>query len=222
MRSYIHTFFNRAVTTGEWKAHLDAYFAGSPAEEKLKQVDWDAWFYGEGLELPVEPEYDTTLAKHAYALASRWERFIAGQGGEPKFGANDLDGWNANQVVVFLEKLHSGPDVPAEVVQKLDQAYGFNKASNAEIRLRFYEVALESKDGSYAKDAAEWVCFLAVGRCLHTTQTNFLIFFSLFLRCQVKGVGRMKMCRTIFRALYKVEPELARKTFTENKSFCEC
>ena len=29
----------------------------------------------------------------------------------------------------------------------------------------------------------------------------------------------MKYCRTIFKALYKVEPDLARRTFLENESF---
>jgi hypothetical protein len=28
-----------------------------------------AWFYGEGLRLPVTPSYDTTLADPAYSLA---------------------------------------------------------------------------------------------------------------------------------------------------------
>ena len=32
-----------------------------------------AWFYGEGIDLPVEMEYDLTLAKEAYELASRWD-----------------------------------------------------------------------------------------------------------------------------------------------------
>lgn len=31
--------------------------------------------------------------------------------------------------------------------------------------------------------------------------------------------GRMKMCRTIYRALYKVAPELAKKTFLAHAGF---
>ncbi len=143
-------------------------------------------------------KYNTTLAEQAYALAGRWHTLItAGDKGSAssggKFEANDIKGWNANQIVVFLEKLHSGPHVPPAVVKKLDEVYSFSKATNGEILLRFYEVALEvpSPDSPYAKMAAEWV----------------------------KGQGRMKFCRTIYRALNKVEPELAKKTFTENKSF---
>jgi hypothetical protein len=29
----------------------------------------------------------------------------------------------------------------------------------------------------------------------------------------------MKFCRTVFRAIYAVDPELARRTFTQNASF---
>lgn len=59
------------------------------------------------------------------------------------------------------------------------------------MRLRFYEVALEDKDGKYAPFAAEWV----------------------------KTQGRMKYCRAIYKALVRVAPELARRTFVENRGF---
>lgn len=36
---------------------------------------------------------------------------------------------------------------------------------------------------------------------------------------QVRHQGRMKYCRTIFKALYRVAPALARRTFLENESF---
>ncbi len=138
-------------------------------------------------------EYDTTLAEQAFSLANRWIQVIEGHGSleGAHFNKEDINGWNANQVVVFLERLHSGPKVPIQVTDKLDQVYGFSKATNGEVLLRFYEVALEVKGGKYAQQAAEWV----------------------------KGQGRMKFCRTIYRALNKVEPELAKKTFLDNKSF---
>ncbi|KAI3478923.1 hypothetical protein L1887_59107 [Cichorium endivia] len=66
-----------------------------------------------------------------------------------------------------------------------------SKATNGEVLLRFFEVALEVEGGQYAQQAAEWV----------------------------KGQGRMKFCRTVYRALNKVEPQLAKKTFTDNRSF---
>ena len=198
-KSYFATFFNRSVTTGEWKTHLYSFFEGSPDIIKgLDAVQWDKWLHGDGLQLPVQMEYDQTLAKQAFALADRWLAVIQKskdstevETATKEFDAHDIKGWNANQIVVFLERLHSGPEVPASVTNKLDGIYGFSKAVNGEVLLRFFEVALEVKEGKFANQAVEWV----------------------------KTQGRMKFCRTIFRALYKVEPELARKTFKENQSF---
>ncbi|CDU23791.1 related to leukotriene-A4 hydrolase [Sporisorium scitamineum] len=193
-KSYFHAFYNRSVTTQEWREHLFKFFEGNAdATDALNKVDWDAWFHGEGLELPVKMEYDTTLAEQAFSLASRWIQVIEGHTSLERahFTREDIKGWNANQVVVFLERLHSGPKVPLAITQKLDEAYEFSKATNGEVLLRFFEVALEVKGGRYAQQAAEWV----------------------------KGQGRMKFCRTVYRALNKVEPELAKKTFLDNKSF---
>nr|CDI51130.1 related to leukotriene-A4 hydrolase [Melanopsichium pennsylvanicum 4] len=193
-KSYFHAFYNRSVTTQEWMQHLFKFFeTNAEATAALNKVDWDAWFHGEGTELPVKMEYDTTLAEQAFSLANRWIQVIEGRESvdSAHFNKEDIQGWNANQVVVFLERLHSGPKVPLAITDKLDQVYQFSKATNGEVLLRFFEVALEVKGGKYAQQAAEWV----------------------------KGQGRMKFCRTIYRALNKVEPELAKKTFLDNKGF---
>ncbi|KAJ1030819.1 hypothetical protein NDA18_002050 [Ustilago nuda] len=193
-KSYFHAFYNRSVTTEEWKEHLLKFFEGNAeANAALEKVDWEAWFHGEGTELPVKMEYDTTLAEQAFSLAQRWISVIEGKTSLDKahFTKEDIKGWNANQIVVFLERLHSGPKVPLAITKKLDEVYGFSTATNGEVLLRFFEVALEVEGGQYAQQAAEWV----------------------------KGQGRMKFCRTVYRALNKVEPDLAKKTFIENKSF---
>lgn len=78
-----------------------------------------------------------------------------------------------------------------ETAELLDKTYNFSKQENAEIRLRFYEIALEDKNTSYKQEAANWV----------TRQ------------------GRMKYCRVMYRALNKVDSELARKTFIEHRNF---
>lgn len=58
-----------------------------------------AWFYGEGLKLPVEMEYDLTLAKQAYDLATRWDasRSIE-EISELDFKESDLKDFNSNQI----------------------------------------------------------------------------------------------------------------------------
>lgn len=194
IRSHFKTFYNRSVTTDEWKQHLFDFYAGSEEiTRKLEAVDWQEWLYGEGLKLPVKMEYDNTLAVQSQRLADRWIKVVKGESPakEEHFGPDDIVGWDSNQVVVFLEALHSGPKLTNETAELLDKTYNFSKQANAEIRLRFYEVALEDKSTIYKQEAADWV----------TRQ------------------GRMKYCRVMYRALNKVDSALAKTTFIQHRNF---
>lgn len=112
--------------------------------------------------------------------------------------AND---WCRFLLVVFLERLQSYPALPASHVESLGKLYHLSSTSNAEIRLRFYEVALLDPKSETAKvfayDALKW----AVG----DDGTGIL-------------KGRMKFCRPIFRSASKVDHDAAVKTFLESKT----
>lgn len=56
-----------------------------------------AWFYGEGLSLPVEMEYDLSLAKQAYNLAERWDAARSKSVDSLDFKSTDLDSFDTNQ-----------------------------------------------------------------------------------------------------------------------------
>jgi len=79
--------------------------------------------------------------------------------------------------------------------------YSFGNTANAEIRLRFYNLALADKSEaptqSFAVEAAKWV----VGE-------------------DGTGVvkGRMKFCRPVFRAVAAVNKPLAEETWKRNKT----
>lgn len=194
IKSHFKTFYDRSLTTEEWKQHLFDFYAGNEEiTKKLKAVDWQGWLHGEGLELPVKMEYDNTLAVQAQKLADRWIRLVEGKTSieAERFGPKDIQGWDSNQVVVFLEALHSGPKLSTDLTSQLDTFYSFSDQVNSEIRLRFYEVALEDAKTKYKQEAADWVA----------------------------KQGRMKYCRVLYRALNKVDAELAKTTFIKNRSF---
>jgi len=194
IQSHFKTFYDRSVTTEEWQQHLFDFYAGNAEiTKKLKAVDWQGWLHGEGMKLPVKMEYDNTLAVESQELADRWIKVVEGKRSaeEEKFGPNDIQGWDSNQVVVFLEGLHSGPKFTAANAELLDKTYDFSKQTNSEIRLRFYEVALEDPKTAYKQEAAKWV----------------------------SKQGRMKYCRVMYRALNKVDPELAKETFIKHRTF---
>ncbi|KAH9949467.1 hypothetical protein B0H21DRAFT_728077 [Amylocystis lapponica] len=201
---YVSTFMGKSITTEEWKAHLYGYFEKHGGAEKIKaldSVDWNAWLYGEGVTLPVEMEYDLTLAQQAYALAEKWDaaRSVADIS-QLKFKETDLDGFNSNQKAVFLERLEAYPALPSAHIELMGTLYRFTDTTNPEVRLRYYEIALAGPSSSIAKalapEAVKWV----VGQ-------------------DATGLvkGRMKFCRPIFRAVYKVDKPLAVTTFMASK-----
>jgi leukotriene-A4 hydrolase len=102
--------------------------------------------------------------------------------------------------VVFLEKLESYTALPSELTLHLGALYNLSTTPNAEIRLRFYQVALSDPSSSAAKslavDAAKWV-----------------------IGDDGSGVvkGRMKFCRPILRAVTKVDRDLAIKNWEKAK-----
>ncbi|KAF7797777.1 hypothetical protein EIP86_008978 [Pleurotus ostreatoroseus] len=157
IHDYANTFTGKSITTEQWKAHLYAYFeknGGSEKIEALDSVDWNAWFYGEGVELPVKMEYDTSLANSAYELADRWDKSRHTSPSNLGFKESDLDSFNANQKVVFLQTLETYAPLPSSHVETLDKLYHLSKTPNAEIRLRFYEVALQDPTSEAAKKSA--------------------------------------------------------------------
>ncbi|KAF8639401.1 hypothetical protein AX17_001526 [Amanita inopinata Kibby_2008] len=204
VRDYVNTFMGKSITTDQWRSHLYDYFGKHGGKEKIKaleSVDWDAWLYGEGSALPVELEYDMTLAEEAYELASRWDasRTITDIS-QLDFKKSDLDKLDSNQIIVFLERMQALPTLPSSHLQHLAEVYRLSSTPNAEIRLRFYELVLGEPTSPvaqiFAKEAAEWV-----------------------IGDDGSGVikGRMKFCRPVLRAVNKVDSKLATTAFGKAK-----
>jgi leukotriene-A4 hydrolase len=92
-----------------------------------------------------------------------------------------------------LEKLEAATPLPASHIHALTDTYKFNNSANAEVGLRWFELALVSPAArDYVQDAANWVVD------------------------PLKG--RMKFCRPVFRLVHKVDPDLAKKTFEKHKT----
>ncbi|GAA5989171.1 hypothetical protein JCM11641_002547 [Rhodosporidiobolus odoratus] len=191
-KDYIKTFAGKALTTKEWEEHFWGYWNRYPEKAQMlkDQVDWDAWINGEGLELPIKMEYDTSLATACYALATRWKSSRTSSKDDllKAFSKKDIEGWSATQFVLFLETMGTYDAFdPKEggVIEALGEVYGTNENGNPEIKLRWYLLTL--KAGLYAKEAAVWI----------------------------RGQGRMKYARPTYRAINGVDPELAKKTFLD-------
>ncbi|CCM06484.1 uncharacterized protein FIBRA_08753 [Fibroporia radiculosa] len=203
VHDYVSTFLGRSITTEQWKSHLYSYFKQHGGEEKtrlLDSIDWNAWFYGEGIELPVEMDYDHTLAEQAYALAAKWDasRTISDVAQLP-FKEEDVDILDTNQKILFLERIQSYAALPSSHVTLMGTLYHFADTPNAELRFRFYEFAFLDPKSSAAKAFAPAAAAWVTGN----DGTGII-------------KGRMKLCRPVFRGINEVDHDLAVKAFKES------
>ncbi|KAN0101130.1 Peptidase family M1 domain containing protein [Tylopilus felleus] len=197
VKHYVQTFMGQSITTQQWKDNLIAYFKeDEKASKALERILWDEWLFGEGLTLPVPIEYDTTLAKASYALAAQWDTSRSKDVSELDFKPDDVAGMDTNQIIVFLERLQSEaiPPFPHAHIVHLGSVYTLAHTPNAELRLRFYQIALPDPRSSaareYAPAAVHWVVGAEEGD-----------------RGGVKG--RMKFCRPVWRLVGDVDRGLA-------------
>lgn len=69
---------------------------------------------------------------------------------------SDIEGWTANQVVVFLERVQGFTQALSEkYVERMGTEYGFAKSRNVEIVSRYLGVGLRAKDRAVYGPTAE-------------------------------------------------------------------
>lgn len=169
---------------------LDFFASDSDASKKLNDLDWDTWFYKPGF--PPKPDYDTSMVDVCYALADKWSAANTGDSSSFKPDSSDLEGWMANQSVVFLEKIQTfEKPLKPELVDLMGSSYGFASSSNVELVSRYFTVGLKAKAKSVYGPTAE-----LLGR-----------------------VGRMKFVRPLYKGLKACDEDLAKKTFEKNRNF---
>ncbi|KAF8132825.1 peptidase family M1-domain-containing protein [Boletus edulis] len=191
VKEYVKTYMGHSITTAQCKDHLYSFFANQADKIKdLDRIDWNAWFYGEGVTLPVEMEYDLTLVTAAYDLADRWNATRdVDDPDQLDFKPSDIDPLDSNQRVVFLKRLETYLALPTKHVLHLDGLYRFSQTTNSEIRMAFYLVALKEPTSAVAKLFVQSVLDWVIGKDTGVIQ------------------GRMKFCRPLFRVANKVDRE---------------
>lgn len=196
---YFTVWKGRSLDSYDFKSTLLDFFNSTtyPDEHSIltTKVDWDTWFYTPGLP-PWTPKYSTKLVDPALKLAEEWRKFIdTPEGQDPNFGPvwTDVDGWSANQLVVFLEAVLNFPKpLPAPHANYMGMIYSLNSSKNVEVLSRYYQVEMK---------AGDWNIHVAVTELLGK-------------------VGRMKFVRPLYRGLIKMGAvDIARECFERNKDF---
>jgi leukotriene-A4 hydrolase len=189
-QAYVTRFAAKTLTSDDFKAFFLEYFEGN---EKVKEIDWDAWFYAEGMP-PVLPPLDQSMAKASQDLASIW--MAVDRRGQAPPSQNDISSWSSLQIVCFLDALHvetSGVPLRISTLREMDELYHLASSKNSEILMRYCELAIPAEDARILPIATRFI----------TTQ------------------GRMKFVRPLYKLLYQSEMgrELAVSTFLQHKDF---
>ncbi|KAL8689522.1 MAG: hypothetical protein Q9224_004623, partial [Gallowayella concinna] len=154
--SYFEVFRGRSLDSDEFKSTLLEFFQGDgEVAKKLESVDWDAWFYKPGL--PPKPEFDTSMVDVCYQLAEKWKGWTStGDADDFEPRAEDIKGWMANQVVVFLERIQDfHRPLGKDAVHVMGQSYGFATSKNVEIVSRYLIVGLMARSEEVLQPTAE-------------------------------------------------------------------
>ncbi|KAL8830294.1 MAG: hypothetical protein Q9170_005800 [Blastenia crenularia] len=139
---YFTRFKGKSLDSYDFKSTLLDFFAGdAKASKALESVGWDTWFYKPGF--PPKPEFDTSMVDVCYKLADKWRHYS--DSGEKYFEpqAKDIEGWIANQIVVFLERIQDFEQpISKDAVHAMGTTYGFAKSENVEVVARYLGVGL--------------------------------------------------------------------------------
>ncbi|EON68246.1 leukotriene A-4 hydrolase [Coniosporium apollinis CBS 100218] len=188
---YFTSYKFKSLDSYDFKATLlDFFSSDSEASKKLEDLDWDTWFYKAGY--PPKPDFDTSMVDVCYKLADNWEAFSKGSDSAFNPNASDIEGWSANQCVVFLERVQSfSQALKPGRVDLMGEKYGFAKSKNVELVSRYFVIGLKARAQSVYQPTAE-----LLGK-----------------------VGRMKFVRPLFKGLDEADRTLAVDTFEKNKDF---
>ncbi|KAI9652214.1 MAG: hypothetical protein M1831_007123 [Alyxoria varia] len=200
---YFTTFKYQSLDSYDFKSTLLSFFSkDEQATALLNEVQWDDWFYKPGF--PPKPHFDTSMADACYELADKWESLAAGAS---KFNPapEDVKDLNANQIVVFLERLQRfQTPLAAKYAQKLGSTYSIEHSKNVELVSRWLVLGLQWAGNGKSNEESKRILDNIVKR------TSTLL----------SNVGRMKFVRPLYRQLRdSVSIEEARTIFKQNRDF---
>lgn len=138
LRRWIADNQGKSVTTQDFVGAFECAFP-------KRMVDWDAWLYTPGMP-PIEPHFEADLATACNALARRWLDAPLDTITAISFPlgdyANDL---STQQRIEFLGLLSdSVKQLGLAKVNRLGELYALDLSRNAEIRVRWLRIGLQS------------------------------------------------------------------------------
>ena len=187
-QAYLARFASKTLTSNDSKDFFIQHFEGNP---KLQEIDWDVWFYAQGMP-PVLPPLDQSMAKASTDLADAWHNFDRQSTTPPS--TNEIQSWASGQITCFLDSLQlktADNALKVSTLEAMNALYNLAESRNSEILFRYCQLAIAAEDESIVPVAVRFI----------TSQ------------------GRMKFVRPLYKSLFrsKMGKDIAVSTFLAHK-----
>jgi leukotriene-A4 hydrolase len=187
-QAYIARFASKTLTSTDFKDFFLEHFEGNL---KIKEIEWDVWFYAQGMP-PVLPPLDQSMAKASADLAAIWCDVDCENRNPPS--ANEISAWSTCQTSCFLDTLQvltADKALRISTLEAMKKLYHLAESKNSEILFRYCLLAIASEDESIVPIVIRFI----------TSQ------------------GRMKYVRPLYRRLYrsKIGKNIDIDTFLQHK-----
>ncbi|XP_062610760.1 leukotriene A-4 hydrolase-like isoform X1 [Saccostrea cucullata] len=140
LKAYVEKFKQQSIDSNQWKDFLYSYFTDK--REVLDSVEWDKWFYDQGMPLVI-PKYDDSLEVPCKQLSQRWSS--ASENELDQFNPGDLTSLTSVQVREFLALLVEEPPLSLTKVLKMEELYNLNAVRNSEVRFRWLRLCIKAQ-----------------------------------------------------------------------------
>lgn len=143
-RHYLNKYAYKAVDSFDFKTTLYEYF-NETAADKLAQIDWDLWLYGEGF-IPIVPNYDMTQKNEVDEQVEIWSNnTVDAIRGNPKLKPTGLHVWQLIEVLTELVQNDIKAPVTEEWIQLLEETYGLINTKNCELLSRLCRLYIKGR-----------------------------------------------------------------------------
>ncbi|XP_033744454.1 leukotriene A-4 hydrolase-like isoform X1 [Pecten maximus] len=142
LRAYIERFQGDSIVTEQWKEFLFSYFRDKVDAGVFDEVEWDKWFFGQGMP-PVKPKYDDSVAVPCADLCQRWVK--AAEEDFSTFKAEDLEALSTVQRREFLSLLLLEEPFSPKKIQAMEGMYNLNSVKNSEIRFSWLRMCIRAQ-----------------------------------------------------------------------------
>ncbi|OQR71362.1 Leukotriene A-4 hydrolase-like [Tropilaelaps mercedesae] len=152
LRSYVNEFAFRAVDSDDMKRSFLTFFNDTKA---VRSVDWDSWFYGDGLPSYV-PNFNTTAETQVNLLLEKWRNITRDD--LELVSSADVENFTPQQKIAFLTSVNAEKmRLTDNALEKMSAKYKFNTSSNSEILAAWLIAALRNRYEPALEPAKDFV-----------------------------------------------------------------